>query len=225
MSRQLIVVDCETTGLHDDAAILEIAAVNVETGDELAFVPYVSGEQLAKAQPDALRINRYYERAVYREMLSPADTADAFDELATMLKGNTFGGSNPVFDSNLVAQARVTPGDRGRDRRPQVRLPAHVPGVTPPAYASVGSQPVVGRVWHHRLADLAAYAAGVLGLNPTELPGLDAVIEKVDFMVPNFMVPIGEVDSYERHTALGDARITASCFRRLTLWAEQNRSR
>ncbi|BBC43348.1 putative exonuclease [Mycobacterium phage Y10] len=198
MSRQLIVVDCETTGLHDDAAILEIAAVNVETGDELAFVPYVSGEQLAKAQPDALRINRYYERGVYREMLSPADTADAFDELATMLKGNTFGGSNPTFDSHLVASARVTP----------------------PSYAVLGAEHVVGRVWHHRLADLAAYAAGVLGLNPTELPGLDAVIDKVDFMVP-----IGEVDNYERHTALGDARITASCFRRLTLWAEQNRSR
>ncbi|QAU04979.1 putative exonuclease [Mycobacterium phage Henu3] len=136
-------------------------------------------------------------------MLSPADTADAFDELATMLKGNTFGGSNPTFDSHLVASARVTP----------------------PSYAVLGAEHVVGRVWHHRLADLAAYAAGVLGLNPTELPGLDAVIEKVDFMVPIFMVPIGEVDNYERHTALGDARITASCFRRLTLWAEQNRSR
>jgi DNA polymerase-3 subunit epsilon len=39
MSRQLIVVDTETTSLKPDAGIVEVAAVNVDTGDELRFVP------------------------------------------------------------------------------------------------------------------------------------------------------------------------------------------
>ncbi len=96
MSRQLIVVDTETTGLNPNtAAIIEIAAVNVATGEEVRFVPYVSPDQLAEASPEALHINRYYERALFREMLFSEHTTRAFTDLAVMLEGNTFGGSGP----------------------------------------------------------------------------------------------------------------------------------
>lgn len=64
---------------------------------------------------------------------------------------------------------------------------------------------LAGKVWgwHHRLLDLSAYAAGVLGIPPNELPGLQAVREL-----------LGVVNEDE-HSALGDVRATADCFRKL----------
>lgn len=187
MSRQLVVVDLETTGLHDEAVPLEVAAINVDTGDELHFVPFVSTEELSKAQPEAMEINRYYERATYRLQLDRQGTTDAWREVRNMLQGNTFAGSNPTFDSALVArqfvnlQAMWTFGN-GRET-------TTLHGLT------------VGRVWHHRLADLAAYAGGKFDVDPTELQGLDGVLA--------LLYLNGE---HERHTALGDARATAAAF-------------
>lgn len=167
MTRQLIVVDIETTGLADNAAILEVAAVNVDTGAELYFAPYVDKDRMKWAEPEALQINRYYERGVFNEMASEYDTRAYYAALRSMLAGNTFGGSNPTFDSR-----RLT---------------------------------MIDNVWHHRLADLAAYAAGVFNLPPTELPGQDKVCELLGVPQP------------DRHSALGDAQACAECFRKLML--------
>lgn len=56
--------------------------------------------------------------------------------------------------------------------------------------------------WHHRLLDLSAYAAGVLGLNPGELPGLASVCDLLS-------IPAGD------HTAAADVAATAACFQAL----------
>uniref|UniRef100_A0AAU8GS83 DnaQ-like DNA polymerase III subunit n=1 Tax=Mycobacterium phage Pharb TaxID=3136626 RepID=A0AAU8GS83_9VIRU len=174
MARQLIVVDVETTGLQSTAAILEVAAINVDTGESMRFVPFVDCKQLGEAQPEAMEINRYYERGLWREAYNPQQTAAAWRDLQEWLRGNTFAGSNPTFDSTLIA-AQITEG-----------------GVLFNQY--------VGKVWHHRLADLAAYAAGKLDRDPTELQGLDDVAERLG-------VPV-----VERHSALADACATAQCF-------------
>ncbi|AJD82279.1 DnaQ-like DNA polymerase III subunit [Mycobacterium phage Keshu] len=174
MARQLIVVDCETTGLHDKAAILEVAAINVDTGESMTFVPFVDCKQLGDAQPAAMEINRYYERGLWRHQYNPQQTAAAWRDLQEWLRGNTFAGSNPTFDSSLIAQQITDAG------------------------AIFNSY--VGKVWHHRLADLAAYAAGKLDVDPTELEGLDGVAERLG-------VPV-----VERHSALADACATAQCF-------------
>lgn len=166
MSRQLIVIDVETTGLGKGADVLEIAAINVDTGEDLYFVPYLDNDRLKWADPKALQINRYYERGVWADMASEDDTRKYwYPRLRSMLDGNTFGGSNPTFDSGMLTR--------------------------------------VGNVWHHRLADLSAYAAGVLGLPPTELPGLDRVCELLG------------VTNTEPHSAMGDAMATAACFHKL----------
>ncbi|BDC71049.1 3'-5' exonuclease [Prescottella equi] len=57
--------------------------------------------------------------------------------------------------------------------------------------------------WHHRLADLAAYTAGSIWLEPTDLPGLDRCCGLLG------------VENEAPHSALGDARATAKCFERL----------
>lgn len=53
---------------------------------------------------------------------------------------------------------------------------------------------------HHRLADLAAYAAGALGTPVTNLEGLEAVSTKL------------KVFNEAPHTAMGDVTATARCF-------------
>lgn len=168
---QLIVVDIETTGLDFDAALLEVAAINVTTGDELYFVPCVRID-ISDTASEALSINRYFERGVFKNQLSPEDTTRHFSKLRDMLKGNTFAGSNPRFDASFISRVY---------------------------YDNVKSLKM-GEPWHHRLADLSAYAAGSLGLLPTELPGLAAVCKQ-----------LGVRNTCE-HSALGDARATAECF-------------
>ncbi|MDV6979613.1 3'-5' exonuclease [Mycobacterium intracellulare] len=168
MSRELIVVDTETTGLHAGAAILEVAAINVTSGEEMHFVPHVTREKLGAAQPAAMQINRYYERGLWRHALNAGDTEDAYWQLSDMLSGNTFGGCNPAFDAQMLG------------------------GVLPETD------------WHHRLADLAAYAGPALLLAPNELVGLADICERLG------------VQNNGEHTALGDARATAECFRKLT---------
>lgn len=168
MTRHLIVCDIETTSLADDATILEVAAVNLQTGEEFRAVPFITQAALAKADPVALSINRYYERRVFEDMLEDVEANKrAFEWLGVELQGNTFAGANPAFDAPKIAKL------------------------------------IDGAPWHYRLADVSAYAAGKLGIPPTELPGLHSVCELLG------------VENEDPHSALGDARATAECFRLL----------
>lgn len=179
-SRDLWVVDLETTTLDVERAyILEVAAVNVETRQEIQFVPYVKRSVFAAAEPQALTVNRYFERRVYDQMLNEYYTAQAYKDLAYALGGNTLAGSNPTYDAAVLSRAFIDVTS-GSDR--------------------VTIEPTP---WHYRLADLAAYAAGALGIPPNESPGLSRVCELLG------------VTNEDPHTAIGDARATAECFRRL----------
>lgn len=104
---RLIVVDVETSGLDPDAHdILEVAAIDLDTGAELHFVPTPTRRSWrTRASDPAMRVNRYYERAVYERTLDPAATRTAWEELATMLDGNIIGGANPWFDAAFVDRA------------------------------------------------------------------------------------------------------------------------
>lgn len=173
MTRELVVVDLETTGLQVGFHVpLEIAAVNVHTGKELYFAPHVACEDLGNAAGDAMRINRYYERGVYEKMSTPNATHDFYGQLWEMLDGNTFGGSNPRFDAAMLMSVR-----------------------------SVSEQE---EPWHHRLADLSAYAGAALRLPPNALVSLGDVCKALN------------VDPGIAHSALDDAAATAECFRKLS---------
>jgi DNA polymerase-3 subunit epsilon len=168
--RQIIVVDVETTGLN--AAIhvpVEIAWMNLDTGESGCFVSPHSSIDIANAQPKALEINGYHERI--SEL--PHDKGVGVSQLHNQLLDNTLAGSNPTFDSLMLRIAF-----------------AHA------CYAPLDP-------WHHRLLDLSAYTAGVLGLHPWALPGLSTVCELLD------------VVNTAPHTAMGDVDATAECFRKL----------
>lgn len=179
--RDLIVVDVETTGLNEHLHVpLEIAAVNVRTGDVLEFVPFVDAVHLGAAEGDAMQINRYYERGVYQRALPPAETASRYEELWEWLAGNRFAGANARFDAAMLRRGYAIAN----------------------SYYSNSLMPP--EPWHYRLKDLGSYAAGVLRLPEDEVPSLMGVCELV-----------GVEHEAEAHSALGDARAAAECFRRL----------
>jgi DNA polymerase III epsilon subunit-like protein len=176
--RDLIVVDTETTGLDpEEHWVLEVAAINVTTGEELYFVPALPVGALDKADGKALKINGYFERGVYAHRIDVVSSEKYWDQLWDWLDGNTLAGSNPTFDAAMMNRSQHWNAPTVKTRQPSP--------------------------WHHRLADLSAYAAGALGIPPTSLPGLDVVCRSL------------KVESEGAHSALGDARATAECFRRL----------
>lgn len=162
--RQIVVVDCETSGLLTSDVIVEVAWWNLATGDHDVFVP-AHDEQWVLEHGDqrALEINGYRDRLAGAEQDEGYGAAKLIDQL----HGNTFAGSNPTFDAGHI--------ERRYDHK----------------------------VWHHRLLDLANYAAPLLGLLGHELPGLATVCERLG------------VENPAPHTALGDVQATAECFRLL----------
>ena len=96
--RQVIVVDCETSGLNPlKHAVLEVAWYNMETNEGDVFVPPIDvPDMLANADLDALRINDYVGR------ISLLGQEDRWSELLHQLKGNTLAGSNPAFDASFM---------------------------------------------------------------------------------------------------------------------------
>lgn len=174
--RRLVVVDCETTGLdvlrHWP---IEIAAVDVVTGEEFYFVPKPPDGAFDDADGAALALNRYFERRVFDHI---GETSWYY--LWLLLRNATFSGSNPTFDATMLL--------RGYKESLGVKK--------------------IDQPWHHRLCDLAAYAAPAMGVPPTQTKGLKDVCDALG-------VPPGD------HTALGDVRATADCFRKLIV--EYNR--
>lgn len=174
-AREIIVVDCETTGLEVSRhTTVEVAWWHLGTGQRGRFVPpHRVSEVLSNANLQALRVNRYIDRLADTEQDHDGKAAR---ELADVLHGNTLAGATPSFDERFLRAMYASYEDRELCGAPR---------------------------WHHRLLDLSAYAAGVLGLPPTELPGLSAVCELLSVTNP------------APHTAEGDTTATGNCFLRL----------
>ena len=190
--RDVIVCDVETTGLDvEKHHVLEVAAINLTTGEELYFVPALPVGALDAADGMALKINGYFTRDVYVHRLD-TDAADKYwRQLWSWLKGNTLAGSNPSFDAAMLNRAADWSTTANISSQPRFSSGVEV-------LPALKSSP-----WHHRFADLAAYAAPALHLGPDELPGLEKVCAAL------------KVENTSPHSAMGDARATAECFRKL----------
>lgn len=145
---ELWVVDVETTGLDRSRHLpVEVAAINLKTGREIHFVPFISAEALGSADPESMRINRYYERALYRDKLGKTATLNCYQDLFELLHGQTLGGANPRFDADMLMA--------GYEHVWQAETSTHA--IEP---------------WRYRLSDLSAYTAGHFQIDPAEPPGL-----------------------------------------------------
>lgn len=179
MTRHLVVVDCETNGLNPDVHEAVEIAWWDLTTDERGC--FVPKHDVSKV----LAVAEVKALQINRYIDRIADTAhvDSTEQLRalhTALTGNTLGGSNPTFDAGMLRK-----------------------------FFAHGGRVGVLQPWHHRMWDLSAYAAGVLGLD--ELPGLARVCE---------LLGIEPGD----HTAEADVTATGLCFRALdALATKENR--
>lgn len=176
MTRHLIVVDCETNGLDPARHVaFEVAWWNLTTDQRGHFIaPHSPNELLATADLQALRVNRYIDRIPYQSQdADGSELGRLYGQLYDDATGteHTLAGANPAFDAAFLSKLLDPHQDWA--------------ALTP---------------WHHRLWDLSAYAAGVLGLD--ELPGLRQVCDLLDVAPPD-------------HTAEGDVTATGLCFRAL----------
>lgn len=118
--RDLAFLDVETTGLDPQRhELLEVAAYivgNPRSASPRRFdvVHFSLGIDEARANPDALKINRYYQR--YEDLrLSRMPRLSAAKHVAASLKGVTVVGNNVAFD---LAFLSAFLGEHGHDPRP-----------------------------------------------------------------------------------------------------------
>jgi DNA polymerase-3 subunit epsilon len=188
--RQIIVVDVETNGLdHDRHQAVEVAWWNLNTDERGLFIPHHDVQRvLGAADIEALRVNRYIDRVAghpqdlahtellrLHDQLVRYDEAGDYDEHAPARVRHALAGSNPASDARFLT-----------------KLFGQIEYIDNP------------EPWHHRLWDLSAYAAGVLGLDT--LPGLATVCELLDVPAPD-------------HSAEADVTATGICFTKLMLKA------
>ncbi|MGN0100733.1 MAG: exonuclease domain-containing protein [Dietzia sp.] len=179
----LVVVDVETSGLDPRRhSVLEVAALDLTTHEELIFVPspVVPDDDrwwrwFARrrrwqdlASPEAMKVNRYHERRVSDLQLDVPRTTGAWTALNAMLAGNLIAGANPEFDAKFVDTTMRQWGIEPRRRR-QTR-------------------------------DLVTYAAGALDFDPAIPMRSGDLIDRLG------------ITNVLPHSAEGDARAAAEAF-------------
>ncbi|MGI5247557.1 3'-5' exonuclease [Dactylosporangium sp. CA-139066] len=182
---KLIFADCETTGVQPDRhGLWELALIVREDGKPDAEYAWQVRPDLTTADPMALKIGRYYERA-YRvsdlpvggafELAHPTGESpvrvlveDIALDIAAMLDGATLAAANVAFDRDFIA-----------------------------AFLRANGQALA---CDYHLLEMESYAAGAFGWKPPW---------KLDRLLGAFGVVLPEAD---RHTALGDARAVRDLF-------------
>lgn len=106
LTRRYVALDLETTSLDTHRAYpLELAALPIDTDSDhraLSFVPHTDRSIINAADDDALAVNGWFERRLYRQMLTPAATRNAVDILVDLLDGATLVGANPAYDAAVL---------------------------------------------------------------------------------------------------------------------------
>jgi len=92
-----VYIDTETSGLDPQRnEIWEIALVSDDDEDAVWLLPV----DLSRAEPDALRIGRFYERWSHTKTTPLVEAADA---IARLTAGAHLVGVNPAFDAAFLS--------------------------------------------------------------------------------------------------------------------------
>lgn len=211
---KLCYVDCETTGLDPDRhQVWELAIIVEDPGEDPKEYVWQVPVDLSLADPNALRIGRFYERrlkvnpivnqARMHSVLWPSDekwtSAGALETtaetVAGLLDGAHMVGATPSFDASFLA--------------PWLRAHGQCP------------------TWHYHLVDIEALAAGrvagaCMGESPDGNRGiavrgsddLTYVTGEPPWKSSDLSLAVGvDPGDYDRHTALGDAKWARGVYR------------
>lgn len=198
---KLAFVDAETTGLEPGRHhVWELACILRERGRKDRELCWRIRPDLRTADPNALRVGRYYERmgelaadyvgAAFRDVDSrstsnadpwPCGAHSVAKSLASLLDGAHLVACNPAFDAGFLAAF--------------LRAHGQAPG------------------WHYRLKDIGSLAQGYQHGRVRELLSADPELDVTDLLPAapwhsdelSRMIGV-DPDGFDRHTALGDAR-------------------
>ena len=183
----LAFIDTETTGVHPDRRVWEVAIIRRDDHGQREITFFVDAD-LSNADPFGLQVGRFYERHPFGRLLSGRDSIRDNDEVTEELAaarvaewthGAHLVGTVPSFDAGCLD--------------PMLRRHGLIPG------------------WHYHLIDVEAMAVGWLeamrrhGLGEN---GVDADPVTPPWRSDDLSRACGvepPADD-ERHTALGDAR-------------------
>jgi hypothetical protein len=197
--RRQIIADCETTSLAADYAsgrgvIWELALIERDTGREHLWR---MKPDLAKADPGALTVGRYYERTA--GMCKICGSPDRAHDLAQV---PPLRHDSPEWSSPSAVAAEVAP------LLHDVTLIAANPAFDAGFLAAFLNHYGQAATWNYRLRDIGSMAWAWLqgGHLPHHLatPAMDAGSD--DFAAALGVDPAG----FERHSALGDCRLVAA---------------
>lgn len=178
MSAPLCFIDTETTGVHPDRRVWEVAIIRRDDSGQSEWLAQVDDVDLSNADPFGLKVGGFYERHV--------DYGS---------NGRGLAASGVLLESERFVAREVERLTRG----------AHLVGAVPDFDART-LDPMLRRhglipAWHYHLVDVEAMAvgwlAGRLGLPPTPPWKSDELSRACGVEPPS---------DDERHTALGDAR-------------------
>lgn len=209
MTRPEIIVDVESTSLVADYAtgsgvIWELALIERDAAGRVNEHLWRMKPDLARADPSALAVGRFYERTAKmcqtctpsraRDLtgfMGPRDdmewsAPDALAaEVAPLLHNVTLIAANPAFDAGFLT-----------------------------AFLNVNGQ---AATWHYRLRDIGSIAWGWLnGRNTHEYASCTGryVVPAMDASTDDFARALGvDPEPFDRHTALGDCRLVDAMLR------------
>lgn len=92
--------DVETLGTRDSHDIFEAALII----DGVEHIFWIEGIDLSNADPDALNLNRYYERFEEGLKLYGIPAKDAAMKIAKLTSRRVLAGSNPKFDEGRLGR-------------------------------------------------------------------------------------------------------------------------
>ncbi|SFA60893.1 Exonuclease [Rhodococcoides kroppenstedtii] len=184
----LVFLDTETTGLHPDRRIWELAMIRVTEKTERTVSVFVADVDLAQADLKALQLGRFHDRHPnHRPTTGPnpeplpsgvwsLQEATVAQKVEAWTRGATIVGAVPSFDTEGLA----------------AMLRRH--GLCPS--------------WHHRLVCVESMALPHVGWGTDGRPmGLAALAEKLDI----------EHEDADLHTALADAQLAQRIFEHLVV--------
>lgn len=145
VTRPIVAVDTETTGLHWSREAWEIGMVKRWPSGDTTDHRWLLEVDLRRADPQALELGGFYERHPRGIVLStgvrPPFGVDggqrAAEQIARWTHGATIIGAQPWFDAHVLANL------------------LHRHEIQP--------------AWHHRMVDVESLTAGHLGLPPVSL--------------------------------------------------------
>lgn len=177
----IVFLDTETTGLHPNRRVWEVAAIRRDDQGDHERRFFVKNVDLSEADPYALKVGGFYDRHpqycpgdVLGDVPGPLERQlleryQAAQEVERITRGATIVGSVPSFDTEVL----------GKMLRSLNLTPA----------------------WHYHLVDIKALAAGWLlarGVDPGPLPWSSDHLAELCGVEP--------ASDEDRHTALGDTR-------------------